>query len=98
MPQKKIVRNKEPAYLYDNLNKCYFEEKRYPGVGMFFDNSRIKKGQQALANRLLFMRSIKYPWNEKPMSDDLIRIEMKKCFFTFIQHPPPVAQQNQSES
>jgi hypothetical protein len=94
----KIVRNKEPAYLYDNLTKCYFEEKRYPGVGMFFDNSRIKKGQQALANRLLFMRSIKYPWNEKPMSDDLIRIEMKKCFFTFIQHPPPVAQQNQSES
>ena len=30
------------------------------------------------------MRNIKYPWNLKPMSNDLIRIEMKKSFFPFV--------------
>jgi hypothetical protein len=40
----KILRDKEPNFLHDELTKTYFEEKRYPGVGMFFDASRIKKG------------------------------------------------------
>jgi hypothetical protein len=80
----KIIRDKEPALLFEELTNCYFEEKRSPGVGMFFDSSKNKKGQQSLPNRLLFMRSIKYPWNNGPISDDLIRIQMKKCFFPFL--------------
>jgi hypothetical protein len=53
-------------------------------VGKFFDASRTKKGRQAIANRLLFMRSITYPWNSKALTNDAIRIEMKNCFFVFL--------------
>jgi hypothetical protein len=35
----KIPYDKEPCYLYNKLIKCYFEKKRHPGVGMFFDSS-----------------------------------------------------------
>ncbi len=91
----KILRDKEPKFLHVELTKNYFEEKRYPGVGMFFDASRIKKGQQAISNRLFFMRSIKFPWNSKPLSNDQIRIEMKKCFFvTPLQTLPKCTSQN----
>ena len=91
----KVLRDKEPKYLHVELIKNYFEEKRYPGVGMFFDASRIKKGQQAISNRLLFMRSIHYPWNSKFLSNDIIRIEMKKCFFVFpLQMLPERTSQN----
>ena len=34
------------------------------------------------------MRSITYPWNKSNMSDDLIRIEMKKAFFEYITQLP----------
>ncbi len=60
--------------------------QRHPGIGMFFDSSKSKLGQQALPNRLLFMHAIKYPWNSAPMSNDVIRIEMKQNFFTFHQN------------
>ena len=51
---------------------------------MLFDASRLKPGRQSIQNRLIFMRTIKYPWNSNKMSDDLIRIEMKKAFFDYI--------------
>ncbi len=45
-PVIKILRDKEPNYLYtDN----YFEEKRYPGVRMFFmhqESNRVNKPSQ----------------------------------------------------
>jgi hypothetical protein len=53
----KILHDKEPRLLFTELTNNYFKEKRYPGVGIFFDASRIKKGQQAISNRLLFMRA-----------------------------------------
>lgn len=81
----KIVRSNEPKELSDLLKSTYFEEKRKPGVGLFFDSSRLLKGRQSIQNRLLFMRSISYPWNtEKTLSDDLLRIEMKKTYFPHI--------------
>jgi len=79
----KIMRDKQPTELNQRLKDVYFEQKRQPGCGRFFDSARIKKGQQSIQNRLLFMRSIDYPWNLKPMSDDLIRIEMKRAYFSF---------------
>ena len=75
------MRDKEPVTMYENLQANYFEEKRHPGVGHFFDTSRRKVGRQSLQNRLMFMRGITYPWNACKMSNDLIRIEMKKAFF-----------------
>ncbi len=55
-------------------------------MGMFFDSSKSKLAQQALSNRLLFMRAIKYPWNGAPISNDLIGIKMKQNCFTFYQN------------
>jgi hypothetical protein len=85
----KILRDKEPCFLLDELTKTYFEEKRFPSIGKFFGASRTKKGRQAIANRLLFMRSITYPWNSKTLTNDATRIEMKKCFFVFLSQELP---------
>jgi hypothetical protein len=54
----KIIRDKEPSYLYEKLTNAYFEEHRYPGLGFVFVSSKTKKGHQLLPNQLLFMRSI----------------------------------------
>ncbi len=61
----KTFRVKQPPELHKILLTNYFEEPRFPGVGLFFDSSMNKKGQQSIENRLLFMRSIKTPWNTK---------------------------------
>ena len=80
----KIIRDKQPSELHQLLLRNYFEEPRYPGVGLFFDSSVNKKGLQSIENRLLFMRSIKTPWNNKsPLTNDEICIELKKRFFPY---------------
>ncbi len=81
----KIMRDEQPAGLAERLNRNCFEENRKPGIRLFFDCSCIKKGRQALENRLMFMRSISYPWNKiKVLSDDVIRLEMKATYFTYL--------------
>ncbi len=52
----KIMRDEQPVGLSERLRQNCFEENRKPGIGLFFDSSHIKKGKQALENRLLFMR------------------------------------------
>jgi hypothetical protein len=54
--------------------------------GLFFDSSKIKKGRQSLPNRLMFMRTITYPWNVPGslMTDDLVRIKLKETFFQYL--------------
>ena len=80
----KIVRDTQPIELHQLIMKNYFEEYRYPGVGLFFDSSKSKQGAQSLENRLIFMRSIKKPWNLKsPLTNDEIRIELKLQFFDY---------------
>jgi hypothetical protein len=82
----KIMRDQQPSYLFSKLKENYFEEKRKPFVGIFFDSSKNKKGQQSIQNRLLFMRSITYAWcdPERPISNDVIRIELKHSFFPYL--------------
>jgi hypothetical protein len=79
----KVIRDRQPLELHRILTSNYFEERRHPGVGLFFDSSKSKKGRQSLPNRLLFMRVISYPWNaiESQMTNDQIRIEMKSTFY-----------------
>jgi hypothetical protein len=80
----KIVRNRAPTDLYRILTQNYFEEKRNPHIGMFFDSSRTRKGRQSIQNRLMFMRSISYPWNSNlELSNDLLRVTMKRTFFPY---------------
>ncbi len=75
------MRDHEPAQLNEILSSNYYEERRQPGVGLFFDTSHVKVGRQSLQNRLLFMRKITYPWHATAMSNDQIRIKMKHTFF-----------------
>jgi hypothetical protein len=83
----KIVRNRAPTDLYHILTQNYFEEKRNPHIGMFFDSSRTRKGQQSIQNRLMFMRSISYPWNsESELSNDLLRVIMKRTFYPYFKN------------
>jgi hypothetical protein len=80
----KIMRDGLPSGLVTRLQRNYFEENRRPGFGLFFDSSKLKKGRQALENRLLFMRAINFPWNKDKFSDDVIRIQMKATYFTYL--------------
>jgi len=85
----KIIRDEQPAILYSKLQSTYYEERRHPGVGLFYDSARIKVGKQSIENRLIFMRGINYPWNVPgvKLNNDLIRIQMKKAFFDYLQLP-----------
>jgi hypothetical protein len=56
----KILRDEQPKELCEKLVATYFNQRRKPGLGFFFDRSRIKKGHQSLENRLLLMRSITF--------------------------------------
>ncbi len=87
----KIMRDKEPAYLYEKLTNEYFEECRHPGLGFFFDSSKNKKGRQLLSSQLLFMRSIQTQWNKlnETLSNDAIRVKMKTCIFPIIMQKWP---------
>ncbi len=79
------MRDEQPEGLVQGLRQNCFEGNCKPGIGPFFDCSRIKKGKQALENRLLFMHSINYPWDkDKNLSDDVIQIEMKATYFTYL--------------
>jgi len=82
----KIIRDKQPKRLYENLMKNYFEEPRKPGAGLFFDTSKKLIGKQSIENRLMFMRTIQEPWNElnSNLNDHQIRILMKKHFSRLI--------------
>ena len=60
-----------------------YSELRKPDIGYFFDNSKRKPGKQILKNRLELMKEINTPWLKRILTDDKIRIEMKKIFFKF---------------
>jgi len=79
----KITRNKEPPDLYNSLMSTLYSEPRKPDIGYFFDNSKRKPGKQILKNRLELMKEINTPWLNRILTDDEIRIEMKKIFFKF---------------
>jgi len=79
----KIARNKEPPDLYDSLMSTCYTEPRKPDIGYFYDNSKRKHGKQIFHNRLEIMKEIDFPWLNRIITDDEIRIEMKKTFFKF---------------
>jgi hypothetical protein len=82
----KTIHNQQLTYHFGKLIINYFEEPRHPGLGQFFDFSRTRKGFQSLQNRLLFMQSVNFDWNNNSneLSDDHLRIELKKAFFPYI--------------
>jgi len=78
----KTIRDEQPKPLFDLLQCTYFEESRKPHVGLFFDDSKTLLGRQSIQNRLMFMRRINDPWNNKnqTLSNDQIRVITKEAF------------------
>jgi len=67
--------------LAEILDKTLFEESRKPGMGKFYDGSRTKWGRQSLQNRLAMINDLVEPWLRRELSDNEIRIMMKKSYF-----------------
>jgi len=72
----KIVR--QPKHLADLLDRTLYTEPRKEGIGRFFDESKSKWGKQSLQNRISFMNGMTEPWLRRDMTNDAIRILMKK--------------------
>jgi len=80
----KILRDKLPINLHGTLVETLYEERRKPGFGRFYDNSRGKIGKQKLGNNIQFMMAISEPWLDKDWNDDKIRRTLKKTFFPYV--------------
>ena len=81
----KTVRDQSPKVLHEILIRTYYEERRYKGRGLFFDESKMLAGRQSLQNRLQHISSITSAWNElgKQISNDRIRTLLKGTFFSY---------------
>jgi len=65
----------------NSLMSTLYSEPCKPDIGYYFDNSKRKPGKQILKNCLELMKEINTPWLNRILTDDEIRIEMKKIFF-----------------
>ena len=94
----KTIRDEEPKSLFELLHSTYFEESRKPFIGMFFDDSKTLLGRQSIQNRLMFMRCITDPWNNKnqKLSDDQVRVITKSAFFDYYTEKVEVVNVNHS--
>jgi len=54
-----------------------------PDIGYFFDNSKCKPGKQQILKNCIEFEEINMPWLNQILTDDEIRIEMKKIFIKF---------------
>lgn len=79
----KIVTNREPFYLYNDIIKNIYTTRRKPLIGNFFDNSKGKIGKQKLGNRLKFMAKINWDWIDTAMTKDRLRIRLKDTYFGY---------------
>jgi len=62
------------------LNANVYTNDRLPGKARFSDKSKMKVGRQSIVNRLTFMNSIDFPWYKTEISDDQLRINLKRTF------------------
>jgi len=79
----KIVTNREPFYLYNDIKKNIYTTGRKPLIGNFFDNSKGKIGKQKLGNRLKFMTKINWDWTDTAMTKDRLRVRLKDTYFGY---------------
>jgi len=79
----KIKRDRSPNYLHETIQETLYTTRRQPDRAKFYDNSRGKIGKHRLSNRLMTMNDLP-AWMDKMMTDDAIRIFLKKHFnFSF---------------
>ena len=75
--------NKLPVILHSELVKTMDTEHRASHKAKFFDNSKGKVGQQQFGNNLHYMAAINDDWLDIGISNDKIRILLKKTFFFY---------------
>jgi hypothetical protein len=79
-----IVNNVMPFTLYQELLSHLVIERRNEKRPRFIDHSRLKIGRQSFPNRVsLISRRISFNWFDVPLSVDVIRNQIKSCFFTY---------------
>jgi len=76
----KIVRDRYPKYLVESLEKTYYNERRRPNEGKFYDASKGKVGRHKLENRLEMMDGLKWVSTTGPLTNDAIRKLLKEHF------------------
>jgi len=72
----KIIRDRYPKYLYDQLSTTLYTESRKPLIGKFYDNSKGKVGKHRLECRLTALKDLE--WYGLELSNDAIRTSLKK--------------------
>jgi len=82
----KIIRDCMPIRLRNQLMTNTYVERRKPGRLFSRDTSSNKNGQKSMQNWIgLFLKQINFDWTNtrNPITDDYLRIHLKKCFNTF---------------
>jgi len=79
----KVINQREPFYLYHDIQSTIYTTRRKPLIGNFFDNSRGKIGKQKLSNRLQFMTQMTTDWIDTEFSKDRLRTTLKNTFFNY---------------
>ncbi len=78
----KVVNKKSPTRLYDEMMRQAYSERRQPGRLQFFDTSKKMMGRQIFRNRLQQVSNqMKFQW--LGISDDSLRTNLKKTFFSY---------------
>jgi len=68
-----------PFNLHAEFKRNMFTERRKPLKPKFFDDSKRRIGRMAARNRLNFINDVEFDWING-MTDDLLRIKLKKHF------------------
>jgi len=74
----KVLRDRSPFQLFNHLNENLYIQRRKPNNGRFYDTSAGKIGRHKFQNRLETLTNLDRPWHELDLSDNLIRIILKK--------------------
>jgi hypothetical protein len=77
---KNMVHNK-PSYLRNKLSVKYYEEPSKPGLGRFFGSYKGKICAPSLQNHIGWMKDIDEAWQGRKLTDDAIRVLLKKNLF-----------------
>lgn len=72
----KILRDRSPGFLCDEIKLTLFTTRRQPDKARFYNNSRGKVGLHRLSNRLTIMNGLS-SWLNKDLTDDAIRRLLK---------------------
>jgi hypothetical protein len=78
----KMVINRTPSRLYENVMQNSYTERRYPGRVLFYDSSHKKIGRQSFKNRLSAVsKQMKSEWLFS--NQNSLRVLLKKHFFKY---------------